>query len=87
MITINKRGLNGLSFDFYTNDEFFKEEFTVSVKWDKIEFSRPTLDTKRRIRKASKNHGAWSFTLALDNAKCGRYFEYEKTEDNLILEL
>lgn len=87
MITISKRGLNGLSFDFYTNDEFFKEEFTVSIKWNKIEFSRPTIDTKRKIRRASKNNGNWKFTLAIEDAKCGRYFDYEKTEDNLILEL
>lgn len=87
MITINKRGLNGLSFDFYTNDEFFKEEFTVSIKWNKIEFRRPTIDTKRKIRRASKNNGGWKFTLAIEDAKCGKYFEYEKTEDNLILEL
>ena len=87
MITITKRGLNGLSFDFYTNDEFFKEEFTVSIKWDKIEFSRPTIDTKRKIRRASKNNGNWKFTLAIEDAKCGRYFDYKKTEDNLILEL
>lgn len=87
MITISKRGVNGLSFDFYTNDEFFKEEFTVSIKWNKIEFRRPTIDTKRKIRRASKNNGAWKFTLSLDDDKCGKYFDYEKTEDNLILEL
>ena len=87
MITIKKRELNGLAFNIYSNDDFFKKEFVVSFEWNKIIFGRPTLDTRKTIRRASKNGNGWSFILSTENDVLGKYFEYDKTEDNLIIEL
>ena len=85
-ISIYKKGFTGRLFDLYTADEFFKEEFVMKVRWDRIEFTRPTVDTKSRIRRASKNNGGFKFTIAMDDDACGRY-DINKEEDKLTVQL
>jgi len=85
-IAIYKRRLNGRQFDLHTKDEFFKEEFVLKVKWDKLEFSRPTVDTKARIRRATRNNGSFKFTIVMDDDFCGRY-DISKEEDKLTIQL
>lgn len=85
-ISIYKRGVNGRQFDLFSMDSFFSEEFIMKVKWDRLEFTRPTIDTKVRIRKATKNSGGFRFTIAMDDDFCGRY-EINKDEDKLTVQL
>jgi len=85
-ISIYKRGFTGRQFDLHTRDNFFKEEFVMKVKWNKIEFTRPTVDTRARIRKATPNNGAFKFTIVMDDDFCGRY-EIEQDDDKLTVQL
>jgi hypothetical protein len=85
-ISIYKKGFTGRLFDVYTSDEFFKQEFVMKVSWNKIEFTRPTVDTKTKIRRASKNNKGFRFTIALDEDACGKY-DIEQDEDKLIVQL
>ncbi len=86
MMTLYDRGFTGTQFDFSTKDKFFEQEFIAIVKHDKIIFKRPTLDTTVRIRKASKLHNTWKFSLSVNNITSGKY-EIEQQDDNLIMYL
>ena len=85
-MSIYKKGFTGRQFDLHTRDNFFKEEFVMKVKWDRIEFTRPTVDTKSRIRRATKNNGGFKFTITMDDEACGRY-SINKDDDKLIVQL
>ncbi len=85
-VSIYKKGFTGRLFDIYTKDDFFKEEFVLKVKWNKLEFTRPTVDTKVRIRKAVKNSGGFRFTITMDDDMCGKY-EINKDDDKLTVQL
>ena len=86
MITLYNKKFTGTQFDFATKDNFFEQEFIAIIKWDRIIFKRPTLDTTVRIRKASKIFNTWKFSLAGDNITSGKY-EIEQQDDNLIMYL
>ena len=85
-ISIYKKGFTGRLFDIYTADEFFSKEFVMKVRWDKIEFTRPTVDTRSKIRRASKNNNGFKFTITMDDDFCGRY-AIDKDEDKLTVQL
>jgi hypothetical protein len=78
--------MTGTQFDFATKDEFFEQEFIAIVKWDRIIFRRPTIDTTVRIRRASKIHNTWKLSLSVNNITSGKY-EIEQQDDNLIMYL
>ncbi len=86
MITLYDRKHLGTQFDLSTKNDWFKEEFIAIIKWDKIIFKRPTVDTTVKIRKASKIHNTWKFSLSINNTTCGKY-DIEEQDDNLIMYL
>jgi len=86
MITLYKRGFTNTQFDFNTKDEWFKDEFIAIVKWDRVIFKRPTIDTTVRIRRASKICNTFTFSLSVNNTACGKY-DIEEQDDNLIMYL
>ena len=74
-------------FDFYTDNNFFKEEFIAIVKWDKVIFKRPTIDTRVKIRRAAKNGNKWTFSLAIIDGQAGKYEVEQDNNENLIIKL
>ncbi len=86
MITLYNKKFTGTQFDFATKDNFFEQEFIAIIKWDRIIFKRPTLDTTVRIRKAGRLHNTWTFSLTVNNTTSGKY-ETEQQDDNLIMYL
>jgi len=87
MITLYKRGFTNTQFDFNTKDEWFKEEFIAIVKWDRIIFKRPTIDTTVRIRKASRMDNTFKFSLSVNNIISDKYEIEQQDDNNLIVYL
>ena len=86
MITLYKTKNRHNQLEFYTDNEWFKNEFIAIIKWNLIEFRRPSIDTRVKIRKASKNGLKWNFSMAMQDGQPGKY-EIEEQDDNLIVYL
>lgn len=63
--TISKHKLRRRSLRFSMYDVFFENEITYKIFYDRIEFYKPSIDS-RKIIHPNKNHGAFHFHISED---------------------